>query len=80
MQGVHPIAKEFSGGAGTGAVAAEGGREGMNRNTVSPECAVEACEHCAYEDCACECHRPDEELEDRYDSELNLEFLRNGYY
>lgn len=52
----------------------------MKLNTVSPECAVEACEHCAYEDCACECHRPDDELEDRYDRECEREFLLNGYY
>jgi hypothetical protein len=55
----------------------------MNRNAESAECIHGMCEACRYEDCACLCHLldgPEEQLEDRYDRELDEEGMLNGYY
>jgi hypothetical protein len=51
----------------------------MNVDIESAECIYGMCSACRYEDCACECHAPDEALEDIYERQNELEFRLNGY-
>jgi hypothetical protein len=45
----------------------------MNKTVISAECAHEFCHECAYEDCAHECHLPDD-----FEDPLNEKCERGG--
>ncbi len=51
---------------------------GMNfENVISAECMHEICDHCRYEDCACDCHFPDSD--EFYDAGENDTIEQDGY-
>jgi hypothetical protein len=49
----------------------------MNHNTESAECLHGMCSACRYDDCACECHGPDED--EFYDADENTTIEKSGY-